>query len=42
LYVKFSNPSCIGFLDIVRKADRQTAVKNITPANADGVGKNAV
>ena len=35
-YVKFGDPSCIGFWDIVRKNDREAAVKTL-PATAVGV-----
>jgi len=44
LCVKFGDPSCIGFRDIMReKTDRQTnASENITPATAVGVGKERI
>ena len=40
-YVKFGDPSCVGFWDIVRKkrqTHRQTEVKPNTPATAIGLG----
>ena len=38
-YVKFGDPSCIGFWDIMwTETDRQTLVKNCTPTTVVGVG----